>query len=127
MENVKEHPLALLQPFDFHEPDCPRPPRTSPGKQDRIRVGTSKDGTAIYMRNPAGKIGEEFIGYMNGPLDMMRRKLGTIARPGWQILRTTRASAARSTTRTPTRRPNTSPTSGGSPRTSPCRRCRKAR
>jgi hypothetical protein len=38
------------------------------------------------MRNPAGKIGEEFVGYMNGPLDMMRRKLGTIARPGWQIM-----------------------------------------
>jgi hypothetical protein len=85
MENVKEHPLALLQPFDFMN-RIASTYENEPGKQDRIRVGTSKDGTAIYMRNPAGKIGEEFIGYMSGPLDMMRRKLGTIARPGWQIL-----------------------------------------
>lgn len=85
MENVKEHPLALLQPFDFME-RLSSTYENEPGKQDRIRVGTSKDGTAIYMRNPAGKIGEEFVGYMSGPLDMMRRKLGTVARPGWQIL-----------------------------------------
>jgi hypothetical protein len=38
------------------------------------------------MRNPTGKIGEEFLGYMTGPLDMMRRKMGTIARPAWQIM-----------------------------------------
>jgi hypothetical protein len=44
------------------------------------------DGTAIYARNPAGKIGEEFVGYLTGPLDMLRRKLGTVARPVWQIL-----------------------------------------
>jgi hypothetical protein len=38
------------------------------------------------MRQPAGKIGEEFLGYMTGPLDMMRKKQGTIARPAWQIM-----------------------------------------
>jgi hypothetical protein len=35
-----------------------------PGRRDRLRIGYAKDGTAIYARNPAGKIGEEFIGYM---------------------------------------------------------------
>jgi hypothetical protein len=34
----------------------------------------------------AGKIADEFIGFMTGPLDMMRRKLGTLARPAWQIM-----------------------------------------
>jgi hypothetical protein len=85
MEHVKEHPLALIQPFDFME-RLSSTSENEPGKADRIRIGTAKDGTAIYMRNPAGKIGEEFVGYMNGPLDMLRRKLGTVARPGWQIL-----------------------------------------
>jgi hypothetical protein len=85
LEHVKEHPLALLQPFDFME-RLSVTSENEPGKAERVRIGTSKDGTAIYMRNPVGKIGEEFVGYMSGPLDMMRRKLGTIARPGWQIL-----------------------------------------
>jgi hypothetical protein len=57
-----------------------------PGRKDRIKIGYAKDGTAIYARNPVGKIGEEFIGYMTGPLDMMRKKQGTIARPLWQIM-----------------------------------------
>ena len=57
-----------------------------PGREERLRVGYAKDGTAIYARNPAGKIGEEFSGYLTGPLDMIRRKLGTIARPVWQIM-----------------------------------------
>ncbi len=80
-----EHPLKLLQPFDFlgHVSSTYE---NEPGKQDRLRVGTAANGTAIYARNPVGKIGEEFMGYLTGPLDMIRRKLGTIARPGWQIM-----------------------------------------
>ena len=49
-------------------------------------MGYTKDGQAIYARNPAGKIGEEFLGYLTGPLDMLKRKLGTLARPAWQVL-----------------------------------------
>ena len=85
LSNMKEHPAALLQPFDFLN----RLSSTSanePGKQDRVKIGYAQDGTAIYARNPVGKIGEEFEGYLTGPLDMIRRKMGTIARPGWQIL-----------------------------------------
>jgi hypothetical protein len=76
------------------------PARTRP---DRLCQGRHRD----LCRAPVGKIGEEFIGYMTGPLDMMRKKLGTIARPAGRSCRTTPVSAARSTTRTPTPRPNT--------------------
>lgn len=85
LSNVREHPLSLLQPFNFMQ-SLSATNTNEPGRQDRILVGYAKDGTAIYARNPSGKIGEEFIGYMTGPLDMMRRKMGTIARPVWQIM-----------------------------------------
>jgi hypothetical protein len=80
-----EHPLKLLQPFGFLQ-SLSATEQNEPGKQERLRIGYAKDGTAIYARNPAGKIGEEFMGYLTGPLDMIRRKLGTIARPAWQIM-----------------------------------------
>ena len=85
LSNIKEHPLSLLQPFDFMQ-RMSSTNENEPGKGDRIKIGYAKDGTAIYARNPVGKIGEEFEGWMTGPLDMMRRKLGTIARPAWQIM-----------------------------------------
>ena len=85
LTNVHEHPMALLQPFNFIQ-SLSSTAENEPGKEGRIKVGHAADGTAIYARNPAGKIGEEFLGYMTGPLDMMRRKLGTIARPAWQIM-----------------------------------------
>jgi len=57
-----------------------------PGKQDRVLVGHDKDGTAIYMRNPFGKIGEEFLGWFEHPRDMLLKKLSTIARPLYQTM-----------------------------------------
>lgn len=86
LEQVKEHPLELLQPFDLaHNILSPATAANEPGRQDRLFIGYDKDGTAIYARNPAGKIGEEFVGYLSSPLDMVRRKMGTIARPAWQV------------------------------------------
>ena len=85
LQRVREHPLSLLQPLDLAQ-SLSSTAEHEPGKQDRILVGHTKDGTAIYARNPVGKIGEEFTGYLSGPLDMLRRKLGTIARPVWQVL-----------------------------------------
>lgn len=75
-----EHPLSVLQPFDFLE-SLSSTAENEPGKKDRIKIGTTKDGTAVYARNPVGKFPEEIIGYLSGPLDMIRRKEGTIARP----------------------------------------------
>jgi hypothetical protein len=85
LQNVREHPLSLIQPLGLME-SLSSTSENEPGKKDRVRVGTQGDGQAIYMRNPVGKIGEEFTGYMTGPLDMMRKKLSTVARPGWQIM-----------------------------------------
>lgn len=85
LQAVREHPLELIQPMKLLN-DLSSTSENEPGKQDRIRIGYAKDGTAIYARNPAGKIGDEFMGWMTGPLDMMRRKLGTVARPAWQIM-----------------------------------------
>jgi hypothetical protein len=85
MQAVREHPLDLIQPLRLLG-DLGATSENEPGKGERIHVGDAANGTAIYMRQPAGKIGEEFVGYMTGPLDMMRKKLGTIARPAWQIM-----------------------------------------
>ncbi len=81
------HPLSLLNPLWI----AGVPGRISatadnePGRQNRIQIGAAKDGTAIYARNPVGKIGDEFVGYFDGPIDMLRKKEGTIARPLLQI------------------------------------------
>jgi hypothetical protein len=55
--------------------------QNEPGKENRIFFKTQPDGTALYVRLPTGKIGEEFTGYLTSPIDMLKRKQGTIARP----------------------------------------------
>lgn len=57
-----------------------------PNSQDRVLVGHAPDGTAIYMRNPTGKIGEEFSSWLTSPLNMLKRKEGTLARPIFQTI-----------------------------------------
>jgi hypothetical protein len=85
LKNTREHPMSLLQPFNLLQ-SLSSTETNEPGKENRIKIGYQKDGTAIYARLPTGKIGEEFSGYLTGPLDMIRKKLGTIARPAWQIM-----------------------------------------
>jgi hypothetical protein len=60
--------------------------QNEPGKENRIFFNTAPDGTAVYVRLPTGKIGEEFQGYLTSPLDMLKRKQGTLARPLFQTL-----------------------------------------
>jgi hypothetical protein len=84
LNQVETHPLSLLQPFSLAE-RLSATGENEPGRRDRIRIGYQSDGTAIYARNPVGKIGEEFIGYMSNPLEMLRKKEGTVARPLLQI------------------------------------------
>lgn len=84
LDKGSQNPLSMLWP-----PNITKLSSTSenePGLSDRLRVGQTKDGTAIYARNPVGKIGEEFTGWGTSPLDMLRKKQGTIARPLLQIL-----------------------------------------
>jgi N12 class adenine-specific DNA methylase/tRNA1(Val) A37 N6-methylase TrmN6 len=83
LAEVRDNPLKLFDPlYDLRIPAKLLPQsENEPGKQDRVLVGYAADGTAIYMRNPTGKIGEEFEGWLSDPLDMIMRKMGTIARP----------------------------------------------
>jgi hypothetical protein len=77
---MNEHPFEVLNPFEALQ-HLSATSENEPGKSERILVGYQKDGTAIYARSPAGKIGEEFIGYLTTPLDMMKRKQSTFLRP----------------------------------------------
>ena len=79
------HPLSLLNPFGVAE-RMSATADNEPGRKDRVMIGYAKDGTAIYARNPVGKIGEEFSGYFGSPIDMLRKKQGTLARPLMQVL-----------------------------------------
>lgn len=85
MNNPDVHPLSLLNPF-FIASRLSSTADNEPGRQDRVRIGYAKDGTAIYARNPVGKIGEEFSNWFSSPLDMLKKKEGTVARPLLQIL-----------------------------------------
>lgn len=85
MNDAKVHPLSLLNPFHVAE-RLSATNENEPNRKDRVLVGYAKDGTAIYGRNPVGKIGEEFTNYFGSPLDMIRKKEGTTMRPLMQIL-----------------------------------------
>lgn len=85
LNEASVHPLSLLQPMTIAE-RLSATNDNEPNRKDRIRIGYAKDGTAIYARNPVGKIGEEFSNWFTSPIDMMKKKEGTIARPLMQIL-----------------------------------------
>ena len=61
-------------------------------RENRILVGHQRDGTAIYMRLPFGKVGEEMQGWMTRPFvkgpdnqpSMIEQKESTIIRPFWE-------------------------------------------
>jgi hypothetical protein len=80
MSRVNEDPRELLD-FSSVFPQS----SNEPGKEERVFVTRMANGTALYARNPAGKLGEEFLGWTTSPLDMFKRKLGTLVRPVWQI------------------------------------------
>jgi len=87
-DDVLNHPLSMLLPWNAiaEAKKISATADNEPGKQDRIRIGSMKDGTGIYGTNPAGRIGNEFMDYMTGPLDQMKRKMGTFAKPTFDIL-----------------------------------------
>jgi hypothetical protein len=84
LQKRAEHPLTLLQPFDFLQ-SLSATSENEPGKEGKVHVGYDSQGTAVYMRIPFGKFPEELIDYLTGPLDILRRKEGTIARPLLQL------------------------------------------
>jgi ppGpp synthetase/RelA/SpoT-type nucleotidyltranferase len=84
LEKGSQNPLSMLWPSNITALSSTA--ENEPGLENRLKVGHTKDGTAIYARNPVGKIGEEFTGWGTSPLDMLKKKEGTIARPLLQIL-----------------------------------------
>ena len=81
---ARENPADLLNPFWDVQSLLPQG-ENEPGKEDYVLVGYGPDG-AVYMNPAVGKIGREFEGWLTGPLDMLRRKAGTLARPAMQVL-----------------------------------------
>jgi hypothetical protein len=82
---VTESPMELLNPFaDLQALSATS--ENEPGRQNRVLVGYDRNGTAIYARNPVGKIGEEFTNWLTSPLETLKAKFSTILRPTWQTL-----------------------------------------
>ena len=52
-----------------------------PGRENRVYAGTDDDGKGIYLRLPAGKVGEEFVGWMSKPGTMVADKMSPLVRP----------------------------------------------
>jgi hypothetical protein len=84
LDKGSQNPLSMLWPANITSLSSTS--ENEPGLENRLKIGHTKDGTAIYARNPIGKIGEEFVGWGTGPLDILKRKEGTLARPFLQIL-----------------------------------------
>jgi hypothetical protein len=72
--------------------------QNEPGKEDRIFFKTAPDGTAIYMRLPTGKIGEEMQGWLTSPLEMANARRARSHGLSTKRSRMTRALERRSTT-----------------------------
>jgi hypothetical protein len=79
LANVQEDPSNLIRPFGMIESLTPNA-WNEPDKGDRVFSGFDQDGTAIYLRPPTGKVGEEFIGWTN-PWKMMSKKLSPEIKP----------------------------------------------
>jgi hypothetical protein len=89
MSMAASAPWSLATPWGMHNfiQGLSSTAQNPEGKQDRVLLGFEKDGTAIYVKSPLGRIGEEFSEYAQGYwLDMFNRKLGTFARPVMQVL-----------------------------------------
>lgn len=90
MQEVDEHPSALLNPVFIPEHLSATYDNHEEGKGERIMAGHDKDGTAIYWRTPFGKVGEEFVNWgkaiANMSPGMLVKKESILARPIQQWL-----------------------------------------
>lgn len=85
LQKGTQNPLALLNPFQDLQ-DLSATSENEPGRENRVLVGFDHNGTAIYARNPVGKIGEEFTDWLSSPIQTLKKKLGTFARPTYEAL-----------------------------------------
>lgn len=81
LQAVKESPVSLLNPFEDIESLLPMHDNER-GKENRIHFDKADEhGTQSYLRLPLGKVGEEFKGWLTQPLETLKAKLSTFARP----------------------------------------------
>jgi hypothetical protein len=73
LSNVHENPLNVFSVFPQHH--------NEPGKRDRSMMGTDAQGRGVYLRSPAGKVGEEFLGWWLNPVQLLLNKLSPFIRP----------------------------------------------
>jgi diguanylate cyclase (GGDEF)-like protein len=85
VKNAQDSPSDLLKPFAMLESLTPLS-ENEPGKEYRVLYDYEEAGTGVYVRLPTGKIGEEFLSWATSPLDILKRKEGTIARPLIQMV-----------------------------------------
>ena len=88
VQRGKESPLEVLNPIGDLEA-LSSTHENEPGKEERVLWGYDDKGTAIYVRLPTGKIGEEFSGYIDlftGKADILLRKESTVIRPLQQAI-----------------------------------------
>lgn len=84
LQRYTDNPWTLIDPFSGV---WSLPSRLSstmenePGRQNKIRVGEEADGTAIYVRNPTGKFGEEMVEWPTAPFEMLKKKLSPMLKP----------------------------------------------
>jgi hypothetical protein len=79
-QNLMEHPWAILYPPGVAQSLSPLNDN-EPGKHERIYLGRDETGRGIYGRVAAGKVGEEFVGWMQNPRQMVVNKMSTLLRP----------------------------------------------
>ena len=83
-----ENPLWALNPFDdlMNLEKLSPTSLNEPRRRDRVYVGNDDKGTGIYLRNPLGKVGEEFLRWPVDTISMFTRKEGTFIKPMLEIL-----------------------------------------
>lgn len=52
-----------------------------PGFENKILWGYAPDGTGTYINNPLGKVGLDLEGWLDSPLQTLKRKEGTLVKP----------------------------------------------
>ena len=83
LSKVDDSPLELLNPFaDLQALSATS--ENEKGRQNRVLVGYDHNGTAIYARNPTGKIGEEFTNWLTNPLETLKAKFSTVLKPTYE-------------------------------------------
>lgn len=74
------NPANIYRPLAIAQNILSSPSSNEPGKEDRVLTGYADDGTAQYVKIPAGKTGAELQGYLSHPAQMMLNKLSPLVK-----------------------------------------------